>query len=381
VRMDYIVQFQINIFGLMILFVLYLFIRLTKVQTYSKKLIKLIVMATAIAIVVEPLTWIFDGMTFWGAYFLEYATNVVLFLMGPIIGGLLISYVDFRIFQSPQRIFRRLYYQHVSIATFGVLIINFFYPIYFRVDPVTNGYSSGDFKSFHYLALAGIYLFMLYIIIKNIRKLLFYEALIYFLCFLIPILGMFIQTFDSKLYFSWTSIVLGLLVIYIFLETNPSDEDFLTKIYNRRSYEMYLNHLCQSNKNFGIVIFDLNAFKEINDFHGHNKGDETLVAFADIIKRVFLNIGFAARLGGDEFSVIITKEMAEIEFFIHEIAKQLSHHDDPVIKGLSFSYGYERYQEGMTLDELYIAADNKMYINKKDVKDENSRTEGFQTFH
>jgi diguanylate cyclase (GGDEF)-like protein len=367
--MNYLVQFQINIFGLMILYVLYLFIRLTKIQTFSKRLIKFIAFATATAIIVEPLTWIFDGMTFQGAYFLEYITNVVLFLMGPIIGGLLLSYVDFRIFKDPKRIYRYLYYQQASVGTLIALVINVFYPIYFRINPETNSYSSGDLKMLHYLVLASIYLYMLYFVLKNIRKMISYEALIYFLCFLIPILGMIVQLFDSKLHFSWTSIVLGLLVIYIFLETSPTEEDFLTRLYNRRSHETYLTHLMQSNMNFGIIIFDLNSFKEINDHYGHNKGDEILIVFAQILKKVFQKIGFVARLGGDEFSVIVIQDLSNIEFFIHEISEQLSKYQDPVIKRLTFSFGYEQYIDGMTMDDLYIAADKKMYKNKKAVKD------------
>ena len=367
--MTYIVQFQINIFGLMILFILYLFIRMAKIETFGKRLIKYIVLTTAIAIIVEPLTWIFDGMTFPGAFLGEYSTNVVLFMMGPIIGGLLIAYVDFRIFKDPKRIYKYVYYQQASIGTFILLVVNIFYPIYFSINPDTNSYSSGAYKEAHYIVLFALYLYLLFLVIKNIRKMIAYEALIYFLCFLIPILGMFAQLIDEKLHFSWTSIVLGILVVYIFLETSPSEEDFLTQIHNRRSYETYLVHLIQNNINFGIIIFDLNSFKEINDQYGHNKGDETLVAFAKTLKGVFNEIGFVARLGGDEFSVIVVQEMDNIEFFIQEMEDQISKHHDAIIQKLSFSYGYEVYVENMTLDDLYIAADEKMYKYKKALKE------------
>lgn len=97
--MEYLVQFQINVFGLLILLVLFLFVSRSKIKTFAKDLVIKLIFTTSIAVIIEPLTWIFDGMQFNGAYFLEHSTNFILFLMGPIIGGLLLSYVDFEFFK------------------------------------------------------------------------------------------------------------------------------------------------------------------------------------------------------------------------------------------------------------------------------------------
>lgn len=366
--MDYLVQFQINVLSLLILLLLYLFVRLSKIKTFSQRLIRLIIASTAVAIVVEPLTWIFDGMTFRGAFFLEYSTNFILFLIGPVIGGLLFSYVDFRINRDPDRVVRRLYYQHISLLTLAILIVNFFYPVYFKINRVTNHFSSGDLKSVHYAALAGLYLCLLFFIFRHRHRIDMKESMIFVLCFLLPIIGMVVQLFDSKLHFSWTSIVLGLLAIYIFLETSPTEEDFLTKSYNRKSYESHLLHLMQSGRPFGIIIFDLNYFKEINDHYGHKKGDDILITFAQMLKTAFGRDGLVARLGGDEFSVVVNQQHSDVSHYIDTLSRDLSHHSDPLIKGLSFSYGYQPYAEPMTIDELYNAADHQMYLHKRSIK-------------
>src|SRR5690554_876087 len=133
--MEYLVQFQINVFGLLLLMVLFLFVKSSKIKTFGKQLILLLVYSTAFAIIMEPLTWIFDGMMFFGAYFLEYSTNFILFLLGPIVGGFIMSYIDFRIFKDPFRIKRLFYYQHASVFTLVILLINFVTPIYFQVNP------------------------------------------------------------------------------------------------------------------------------------------------------------------------------------------------------------------------------------------------------
>ncbi|MDZ5713467.1 GGDEF domain-containing protein [Jeotgalibacillus haloalkalitolerans] len=367
--MDYLVQFQLNVFAFAILIILYIIVKMrSKVETFSKKLLISIMITSAIAMTLEPATWIFDGMLFPGAYFLEYSTNFFLFLVGPVLGGLMLSYVDYHIFKDPKRIIKKGYYQHLSVLTFFVLLVNMVYPLYFDVDPVSNSYSSGAFKEVHYVVLASFYLYMIYFLLKNRKNTSSYVINIFMGFFALPIFGMVIQMFDSKLYFSWTSGVLGILVAYIFLESTTAEEDFLTKLYNRHSYETYLKHLKETDKPFGIMLMDLNYFKEINDEHGHQKGDQVLVGFANVLRKSFQQKGLIARLGGDEFIIIIEGDHIKPDLIAAEIDRQLSKQEDPVLKHLHFSYGYEMYQQHMTLNEMYMTADEKMYQYKRSSK-------------
>lgn len=367
--MEFFVQFQINIFAIMILIVIYLIIKMkSKVKSYGKKLLKIIIIASAVAIVVEPLTWIFDGMQFFGAFYLEYSTNFLLFMMGPILGGLMLSYVDYRIFKDLKRISTRIFYQGISIVTFVVLMINMFYPIYFEIDPVTNSFSSGDYKWIHYLGLASLYIYMFLFVILNRKLIKLYVINIFLVLFMLPIIGMVVQLFDSRLYFSWTSIVLGILVAYIFLETTSTEEDHLTKLYNRKSYENYVEHLIEANKCFSVILIDLDNFKKINDQYGHNKGDQAIVAFAQVLQKVFHINSLVSRLGGDEFIVVVDTVDVELEKHIPKIDRLLKKHEDAVINRLSFSYGYQEYSQKMTADELFTTVDNKMYKDKRTSK-------------
>jgi diguanylate cyclase (GGDEF)-like protein len=373
--MNYLVQFQINVFALLVLFVLFLFVHMSKIKTFGRKMISLVLVTSAVSIVVEPLTWIFDRMLFPGAYFLEYSTNFVLFMIGPIIGGMLMSYVDYRLFRDPQRVYGRVFYQHFSIVTFGLLIINFFTPVYFSINPETNGFSSGEYKFIHYMLLGAMYLFMLTFVIRHSSRISRKEALIYFICFFLPIIGMLIQLIDSKLHFSWTSIALGLLIVYVFLETTPSDEDFLTKLYNRRSFETHMQYLMQGRQTFGLIVFDLNYFKEINDQHGHKMGDEILINFSRALKQTFAKNGLAVRLGGDEFAVILDLNKSDfknksdnLNHQIQLLSDYLSRNVNPLISNLSYSYGYQEFEPGMSIDALYSAADQKMYRHKQHLK-------------
>lgn len=374
--LHYLVQFQINLFALAILLSLFLFIRTSKLRTFTNRLIRWIIFATGCSIILEPLTWIFDRMTFPGAFFLEYSTNFLLFLIGPVIAGLLLSYVDYRIINDAARIRQRLFYQQGSIVTLAILLYNLYNPIYFRVNPETNGFSSGPLKELHYVLLGFSYLVMLYFLIRHWKKISLKEVLIYALCFLTPILGMVVQLFDSKLHFSWTSIVIGLFMVYLFLETMPSDEDYLTKLFNRRSYETELTYLVNNKKPFGILIFDLNDFKEINDIHGHHKGDEVLIHFANALGYVYSKDGLASRLGGDEFAVILRGTQHQVETSINKVKSYIRRSEDPVLKSLTFSYGYEKFYMDMSVDSLYKQADQKMYLQKKALKKDKNLSDG-----
>lgn len=364
--MRYMIQFQINIFALMILFALAMIIKeKSKVENYSKMLLKWIMIASGIAIIAEPLTWIFDGQLFLGAYFLEYSTNVVLFMMGPILGGLMLCYVDYTIFRESLRIQNRRYYMHMAMVTFIVLIINFFYPVYFSINTVTNNFSSGSFKWVHYVVLGCIYLYMIFFVLKNRRKTDAFVVRIFILFFALPIMGMLVQLIDSKLHFSWTSIVLAILIVYVFLESTSTEFDYLTKLFNRQSYEHYVRHLIEIKKPFALMLIDLNDFKTINDTYGHQKGDQVLISFSKVLKRVFPVEAMVCRLGGDEFMVVVEKNQPTIEWELSEIDRILKKHDDAFLHTLKFSYGYQTYDSNQNFDALYTIVDQKMYFNKK----------------
>ena len=68
-----------------------------------------------------------------------------------------------------------------------------------------------------------------------------------------------------------------------------SEKDPLTDTYNRRTVEQYFQKILQArkkeNQKLGIIMIDLNKFKEINDTYGHHTGDELLSHFAVMLKK------------------------------------------------------------------------------------------------
>lgn len=104
---------------------------------------------------------------------------------------------------------------------------------------------------------------------------------------------------------------------------NIISTDYLTKAYSRKFILEKAESLIEKNKNFALLIFDLDKFKEINDSFGHNFGDFVLIEVVSTIKKSIDGIGFLGRLGGEEFIVLLTEDIP-LEFIINKIKNDLS---------------------------------------------------------
>jgi len=362
--MEYIIQFQINIFALSILVLLYIVVnvRIT-VETFSRKLLLILILVSGAAIITEPLTWIFDSQQFFGAYFLEYLTNMMLIMFGPIIAGLMLSYVRYYTEKDISVVYKHWYYMHPAILTAVMLVINIFYPIYFSIDKTSNMYTVGDYYFVHFIILIIMYIYMVIIGLNQSDKVDRKISTLFMIFFVIPFIAMIVQWFNVDILLSWNSIVLGILVVYIFVESSNGETDFLTRIYNRSSYEKYVNQLLEQRKDFKILFMDLDKFKQINDTFGHLAGDIVLKEFAIAIRHVAEKNEMVARLGGDEFMMVIEsgKGIKQIVKDIYEVLKSTK---NPLLENVTFSYGAYTHPVDITVDEIYASVDKEMYAFK-----------------
>ena len=89
-----------------------------------------------------------------------------------------------------------------------------------------------------------------------------------------------------------------------------SREDFLTKLLNKRALDEILAlkeaEFKRYERNYTIVMFDLDHFKNVNDTFGHEAGDAVLSAFGRIVKKECRNVDVVGRFGGEEFMAILS---------------------------------------------------------------------------
>ncbi|NEX62571.1 sensor domain-containing diguanylate cyclase [Noviherbaspirillum galbum] len=122
---------------------------------------------------------------------------------------------------------------------------------------------------------------------------------------------------------------------------------------------------------FGLIYFDLDKFKPVNDYHGHDVGDKLLKAVADRIKGCLRESDTIARLGGDEFAVLLAR-LAAKEDAMDVAAKVLRALNEPfVVDGLRLeitgSLGIATYPEdGLDEETLLRHADAAMYRAKRE---------------
>ena len=143
----------------------------------------------------------------------------------------------------------------------------------------------------------------------------------------------------------------------------------VTGIHNKKSLEKKLQELNDRANTFGVgvMMFDLNNLKHVNDTYGHEKGDEFIQAFAYCLTRILDEHSFLARYGGDEF--IIIQENTKPEDLKHmdlQLSTLVQEYNTRASLPLSYAVGYEvSYRNHyFMVDDLINAADKRMYQDK-----------------
>lgn len=117
-----------------------------------------------------------------------------------------------------------------------------------------------------------------------------------------------------------------------------SKTDSLTGMYNRRYFDEMINlewnRGLRSNNPMACILFDIDYFKNYNDFYGHQAGDSCIKSIATLMKDTFRRAGdIVARYGGEEFIVVMadcdeTGATAAIENFHRELVKLRIPHEE-----------------------------------------------------
>ena len=150
--------------------------------------------------------------------------------------------------------------------------------------------------------------------------------------------------------------------------------DPLTGLYNRRlfgeSFEKELNRARRYPQPLSLVILDLHRFKEVNDKHGHPRGDEVLRATAATLKRALRTSDSAFRIGGDEFALLLPQTDSQqalalsrrVEAVFAEMLRPLQ-----LQVAVSMDHGIAIFpQDAEQADQLIRIADERLYRQKHD---------------
>lgn len=164
-------------------------------------------------------------------------------------------------------------------------------------------------------------------------------------------------------------------------------KDELTGLYNRRGFKSeakkFLKEIAAFKKylnkresflikNFGLIVFDIDNFKKLNDRYGHPAGDEVLKKLSGLVLERVRDIDLAARWGGEEIAIGLIGADENDAFNIADDIRQklaqtkFSWHDEKI--GFTVSGGvadFDGEKKLKSFDDLFELADKALYEAKE----------------
>ncbi|MDR2339903.1 MAG: GGDEF domain-containing protein [Deltaproteobacteria bacterium] len=153
--------------------------------------------------------------------------------------------------------------------------------------------------------------------------------------------------------------------------------DALTGVYNRRAYDEQLfvtliNYKAGKLSNFGMILFDIDFFRDVNNKHGHQAGDAILVGLTKLLIGTLRSDDFIFRYGGDEFVVLLPNADLEAGSKVAEkLRAAVERHRFPLSKNstetipVTISVGVAEAKQGDTSETIFSRADQALYVSKQ----------------
>ena len=150
--------------------------------------------------------------------------------------------------------------------------------------------------------------------------------------------------------------------------------DGLTQVHNKRYFDEMLerevSRAQRYQRNFALIVFDVDHFKEVNDNYGHLAGDAVLRQLGTMIAARVRRDDIVARTGGEEFAILTPEvdSMGAIEL-AQELRAQIEKtpfHFESTVISVTISVGVAQWNEQIeTVDALVRIADERLYQAKR----------------
>ena len=155
-------------------------------------------------------------------------------------------------------------------------------------------------------------------------------------------------------------------------------------VHNKKALEKRLQQIQDEDDTLdtGIMMFDLNNLKTINDTYGHEEGDVFIQTFASFLTRILTEDSYLARFGGDEFLIIQKNTTwSQLEQMNIRLQTLIDEYNQTADHPLSYAVGYDiscKNHYYLIMDLLKIA-DEKMYQDKKYKKQQLTQKQQYLT--
>ena len=164
------------------------------------------------------------------------------------------------------------------------------------------------------------------------------------------------------------SLVAAAVVAWLARAANLAEEDPLTRLANRRSFDRHLEEQLgrtqHEHSSLALILLDLDNFKLVNDSAGHLVGDQLLLGCAERWRAVLEEDQLLSRYGGDEFAVILPGHSLGRAADIADLLREQAPH------AVTISAGVAAWSEGDTASVLLGRADVALYEAKSAGRDQ-----------
>jgi len=158
---------------------------------------------------------------------------------------------------------------------------------------------------------------------------------------------------------------------------NQAHTDALTGLRNYRAFHETLRTEMHRSQRYGrplgLIMLDIDSFKELNDKHGHQAGDAALTELGKVIRAATRREDFAARYGGDEIAILLPETPPPgCLSVVRRLVKSVREHEftfDGKRLPFSVSVGVAFFKTDMSITQLVGAADQALYKAKQAGKD------------
>lgn len=156
-----------------------------------------------------------------------------------------------------------------------------------------------------------------------------------------------------------------------------SEHDPLTKAKNRRYFEREMHRYIyeakryeNSDSHFGLVMFDIDYFKSVNDIHGHHVGDLVLTKLTRSIHQNIRESDIFARWGGEEFIILCPHaDIESLQEFINKLQNAVLNTDFTPVPKITISFGITVFKEDDTMNSIEQRVDRALYKAKENGRD------------
>ncbi|SMP86236.1 diguanylate cyclase (GGDEF) domain-containing protein [Epsilonproteobacteria bacterium SCGC AD-308-O04] len=144
--------------------------------------------------------------------------------------------------------------------------------------------------------------------------------------------------------------------------------DKLTNALNREFFDNNINLIIEEVKphRLGVIICDIDHFKNVNDTYGHNRGDIILKEIVTSIKGSIRQEDYLIRWGGEEFIMLMKVDTPDaLKKSVEHVRKQIEKQHFEEVGNITASFGATLYQDDEEILECVARADKALYMAKE----------------